>query len=96
MNFVSSLFLGILLWLFLCPIGLASPDGEDIPEEILRTEIIIDARSPLDNTPLSAQEYAKLQKELRESKFSPVLNKELRHDIYLLNLIKMLRIINPL
>jgi hypothetical protein len=32
----------------------------DIPEEILRTEIITEARSPVDGKPLSASEFAEL------------------------------------
>ncbi len=41
--------------------SLQIPATEDIPEEILQTEIILDARSPLDGKPLSAAEYAELQ-----------------------------------
>lgn len=37
----------------------------DIPEEILETEIILEARSPLDGSLLSPAEYAQLQDELR-------------------------------
>jgi hypothetical protein len=36
------------------------PPANDIPEEILRGEIIIEARSPIDGTPLSATEFAEL------------------------------------
>lgn len=35
--------------------------AEDIPEEILQTEIILEARSPVDGQPLSAAEYAEIQ-----------------------------------
>ncbi len=41
------------------------PPPEDIPEEILQTEIIMDARSPIDGEPLTAAEYAELQAQLR-------------------------------
>ena len=50
-------------------IGWALPPEEDIPEEILRTEIIIDARSPIDGSPMTPAEYAEweaLQRELAE------------------------------
>lgn len=36
---------------------------EEVPEEILRTEIILDARSPIDGKPMSPAEYAELQAE---------------------------------
>jgi hypothetical protein len=36
------------------------PSANDIPEEILRAEIIIEARSPIDGKPLSATEFAEL------------------------------------
>jgi hypothetical protein len=36
------------------------PPASDIPEEILRAEIIIEARSPIDGKPLSATEFAEL------------------------------------
>jgi len=36
----------------------ALPPPEDLPEEILRTEIITEARSPIDGQPLTAAEYA--------------------------------------
>ena len=39
---------------FLSPLkALALPAPEDIPEEVLRAEIITSARSPLDNQPLT-------------------------------------------
>lgn len=42
----------------------ALPPVEDQPEEVLRTEIITGARSPIDGKPLTAAEYAQLQTEL--------------------------------
>jgi hypothetical protein len=36
------------------------PPANDIPEEILRAEIIVEARSPVDGKPLSASEFAEL------------------------------------
>jgi hypothetical protein len=42
------------------PVGaIVSPDA-DIPEEILRAEIITEARSPIDGRALSATEFAEL------------------------------------
>lgn len=39
----------------------ALPPVQDTPEEVLRTEIILDARSPIDGKPMSPAEYAALQ-----------------------------------
>ncbi len=39
----------------------ALPSAQDTPEEVLRTEIILDARSPVDGKPMSPAEYAALQ-----------------------------------
>jgi hypothetical protein len=50
-------------WQIVSPtIAIASnpPPVVDIPEEVLRTEIITEARSPIDGTPLSAAEFAEL------------------------------------
>lgn len=43
----------------------ALPPAEDVPEEILRTQIILDARSPIDGKPLTPAEYAELQAALQ-------------------------------
>ena len=40
----------------------------DIPEEILETEIILDARSPINGQPLTPADYAKIQDELRQAR----------------------------
>ncbi len=39
----------------------ALPSAQDTPEEVLRTEIILDARSPIDGKPMDPAEYAALQ-----------------------------------
>lgn len=73
----------------------ALPPEDDIPEEILATEIIIEARSPIDNRPLTASEYALLQKEIATNPFPPQINSELRQKIFLLKILKMIRTISP-
>ncbi|AFY36169.1 hypothetical protein [Calothrix sp. PCC 7507] len=65
----------------------ALPPPEDIPEEILRTEIILEARSPIDGKPLTAAEYAQLQEQLQTSP-PPQLNSNLRQTVYLIRLRK--------
>lgn len=51
---VGGMLLGIT------PLANALPPASDIPEEILRTEIITQGRSPIDGTPLTPAEYAAL------------------------------------
>lgn len=73
---------------------MALPPLEDTPEEILRTEIIIDARSPIDGKPLTAGEYAELQEQLQVSP-PPKLTPNIRQTIFLLRLRKALLPIFP-
>ncbi|BAB72671.1 hypothetical protein NIES23_45090 [Trichormus variabilis NIES-23] len=68
---------------------LALPPVKDIPEEILRTEIIIDARSPIDGQPLTAAEYAQLQAQLQISP-PPKLSTNIRQTIFLTRMRKFL------
>jgi hypothetical protein len=85
----------ITLTTSLSSLSFALPPPEDTPEEILRREIITEGRSPLDNQPLSASEYAQLKAELAESKYPPQLSAKIRHAVFLLQLLKLVRTINP-
>ncbi|MEH1921101.1 hypothetical protein [Nostoc sp.] len=68
---------------------IALPPPEDTPEEILRTQIIIEARSPIDGKFLTAAEYIQLQAQLQEVP-PPKLEPKIREQIYLLRLRKTL------
>ncbi|MEH1779803.1 hypothetical protein [Nostoc sp.] len=68
---------------------IALPPPEDTPEEILRTQIIIEARSPIDGRFLTAAEYIQLQAQLQEVP-PPKLDPKIREQIYLLRLRKTL------
>lgn len=70
--------------------ALALPPPEDTPEEILRTEIILEARSPLDGTVLTAAEYDQLQEELRRNQ-ATLLSPDIRELIFLLQLRRAVR-----
>ncbi|MCX7597202.1 MAG: hypothetical protein N2235_26335 [Fischerella sp.] len=70
-------------------VAIALPPPEDTPEEILRTEIITAARSPIDGKPLTAAEYAQLQVQLQQAP-PPKLSPNIRENIFLLNLRKAL------
>ena len=67
----------------------------EIPEEILRTEIITAARSPLTGEPLSAAEYAQLIETLEASAGVPLVNEQIRYLVFLLQLRRSIRPILP-
>ena len=71
------------------------PPAEDIPEEILRTEIILEGRSPIDGKPLSAAEYEELQTDLAQRASSPEINSDIQQLIFLLQIRKLLKTIIP-
>ncbi|WP_088891750.1 hypothetical protein [Leptolyngbya ohadii] len=76
--------------------ALAVPPPEDQPEEVLRTEVIIQARSPVDGKPLTAREYAELQareEAVRESLGS--VSPDVRRTINLLRLRQTIRTFFP-
>ncbi|OKH26114.1 hypothetical protein NIES593_03295 [Hydrococcus rivularis NIES-593] len=75
--------------------SVALPPPEDIPEEVLRTEIIIEARSPLDGQPLSATEYAQLEAQIAKSSYPPQLSSQIQQLIFLLNIRKFFTILFP-
>ena len=72
------------------------PPPEDIPEEILRTEIITEGRSPEDGSVLTAAEYEALVAELADTELPPTVNAEIQHTIFLLRVLKLFRAVNPL
>ncbi|MBO1054752.1 MAG: hypothetical protein HEQ25_23035 [Dolichospermum sp. DET73] len=68
---------------------MALPPQEDIPEEILRTEIILTVRSPIDGRILTPAEYAELQAQIQISP-PPRLASGIRDKVFLLQLRKTL------
>ncbi len=74
----------------------ANDQIQDIPEEILRREIIIEGRSPIDNQPLSASEYAEMQIKNQQSPYPTELDSDLQQKVLLLRLLKMIRTVTPL
>lgn len=75
--------------------ALCLPSPEDLPEEVLRTEIITEARSPIDGKSLTAAEYAQLQAQIQQSLFEPELNPQIRQLIFLLRVRHLLRTVIP-
>jgi hypothetical protein len=85
----------IIITIFWCQNSVALPPPEDIPEEILRTEIITEGRSPLDGKPLNAAEYAQLQEDLATAKLPPEITPKIRELIFLLNIRDLFKTITP-
>jgi len=85
------------LWVGCVPLcSQALPPPEDVPEEILRTEIITEARSPIDGKLLSASEYAELETSLQlNSPPEPMVSRDIQHLIFLLRIRAQIRLILP-
>lgn len=75
--------------------GLCLPPPEDTPEEVLRTEIITEARSPIDGELLTAAEYAELQALLQKDPTDPVVAAQIQEIIVLLRLRRAIRTFFP-
>lgn len=75
--------------------GLALPPPEETPEEVLRTEIITQARSPVDGKPLTAAEYAQLQAQLQTRPTPPELSPKVQEAIFLLRFRRLIRTFLP-
>jgi hypothetical protein len=75
------------------PVAMALPPASDLPEEYLRAQIILEARSPLDGEVMTAGEYAdlmaKLEKEITDQEDRVVVNKY-REAAFLLRLRRLL------
>jgi hypothetical protein len=83
------------LALFTVKPAVSLPPPDDTPEEVLRTEIITQARSPVDGKPLTAAEYAQLQAQLAAEPAAPQLSPEVRQNIFLLRVLKLIRTVIP-
>ncbi len=85
---------GILVTGLVLPIGSkvqALPPPEDIPEEIARTEIITEARSPLDGSPVTAAEYAEQTTQLQTAPYPPIPPQQFRDLVVILRIRRFLR-----
>jgi hypothetical protein len=84
-----------LVSLFSSSHSLALPPPGEIPEEVLRTEIILEGRSPVDGQPLSAAEYEELQADLAQSAYRPELESDVQQIIFLLQIRKFFKTVIP-
>lgn len=94
MNQKSLILIGSLAVINSTPVT-ALPPPEDIPEEVMRTQIITEGRSPVDGRLVSPEEYAEIQAQLRENPFPPKLNPAIQEKIFLLELLRFIRIVTP-
>lgn len=76
-------------------ISRALPPPEETPEEVLRDEIILEARSPLTGEPLPLAEYERLQIELSQNP-DPLVPSRFRELIFYLQLRRVIKPIIPL
>lgn len=76
-------------------VGVTLPPPEDIPEEVLRMEIMTEGRSRINGEPLTAAEYAQIQEKLAERPYPPQIDSKLRHLLFLLKVRKMLKTFVP-
>jgi len=84
----------LLCWSVWTTAALALPPADDPPEEVLRTEIITEARSPVDGEPVSPAEYARLQEELSD-RGTPTLPRRVANTVRLLRIRQAIRSIFP-
>jgi hypothetical protein len=74
----------------------ALPPPEDLPEEVLRTEVITEARSPVDGQPMTAAEYAELEEMLQQQpELYGTVSQDLRSLIHLLRIRRAVRTFIP-
>ncbi|MBE9159437.1 hypothetical protein IQ265_21770 [Nodosilinea sp. LEGE 06152] len=92
---IGSGLLGSGLIAVLASCALALPPPDEIPEEVLRTEVITEARSPIDGKPISAADYAALQARLRDPNTDAIVDPDIASLIQLLQLRRVLRPILP-
>ena len=90
-------FYTIYLWQTFAPVQAGSlPLDNDIPEEVLRAEIITEARSPVDGKALSAADFAELvvvtkEKLDRDTAIAATSGSKLKETLLLLRLRGFLR-----
>lgn len=86
---------GVAFWGTLHSPGFTLPPADEIPEEVLRTQVITEARSPIDGKPLSAAEYAQLQEQLQEVNDAQTVDSDLAQLIFLLQIRRVVKPILP-
>jgi hypothetical protein len=69
----------------------------DLPEEVLRSEILLDGRSPFDGKRLTATEYAELQEDIEKANaVEPQIAPNLRRLVGMLKFRKFIKRVLPI
>ncbi len=69
----------------------------DLPEEVLRSEILLDGRSPFDGKRLTATEYAELRQEIEQANaVEPELAPQIRRLVGLIKFRKFIKQVLPI
>lgn len=69
----------------------------DLPEEVLRSEILLDGRSPFDGKRLTATEYAELRQEIEQANaVEPQLASQIRRLVGLIKFRKFIKQVLPI
>ena len=91
---VTAVVINLFIWLKpgWC---MALPPADDVPEEVLRTEIILEGRSPIDGRPLSAAEYEELKAQLAQASLDQQIDPDIQQLIFLLQIRKFFKTIIP-
>ncbi len=90
-----SAFVFLALTIALMPSSVEA--AEEIPEEVLRSEILLDGRSSLTGERLSATEYAELQSEIEKTNaVEPQVSPKLRNLVGLIQLRKFIKRVLPI
>jgi hypothetical protein len=90
-------FYTIMAGQIICPVGANPiPPNQDIPEEVLRAEIITEARSPINGKALSATDFAELvvttkQQLDRDDAILATSNPKFKETLFLLRLRSFLK-----
>ncbi|MEO0948372.1 MAG: hypothetical protein AAFY11_09560 [Cyanobacteria bacterium J06641_5] len=83
------------IWVAIAEVGAALPPPDDIPEDVLRVQVILEGRSRVDGRPLSPVEYLAEEEDLATANAPRKLDPDIRELVFLLQLLKFLRTVTP-
>lgn len=85
------------LWMGHAVPAIALPPPDDTPEEVLRTQIILEGRSPINNQPLNAEQYVQQEHQIHTAlNQPPELSPQVQQVIFLLKIRRAVRLFIPI
>jgi hypothetical protein len=97
---IVSIFVGLVTAIALMPVSVKAAEVkvlEEVPEEVLRSEILLDGRSSFTGERLSATEYAEMQSEIEQTNtVEPQVSPKLRTLVGLVKLRKFIKTVLPI